>query len=330
MTQILKAQFCRSRRPQKQQIGITYKDGHYHSGLADTLLPELEEWLDAGNIILPADPKGYPNHLNRLAYQDHEICKQPSNNTKIWRYMAFEQLVSLLTKRKLWFSRAIALQDGDPYEGTLPEKNVSRPNADLASEMPWLNKLSQEQLDQSVKTHRLFQEISTLNLVSCFNAAEHESNAMWHVYGKGANCVALTTSLGELKECFGPFVDYDVFIGQIEYIDYSKTIMNEANYLLPLLHKSPFYSYENEIRCLILDDGDNSLFDDHEPSPLVQLHSEPSTPFSRGAYVPIDLNKLLKEIVIGPHAEEWFIETVQDILHKCEVDIPVKRSILLR
>ena len=311
-------------------ISITYADGHGRSGFADALLPELKEWLDAGNSILPADPKGYPNHLNRLAYQDHERCKQPANETKIWRYMAFEQLVSLLAKRKLWFSRAIALQEGDPYEGTLPEKNVSRSDADLASEMPRWNELSPEQLNQFVNTHRSYQKTSTLNLVSCFNAAEHESNAMWHVYGKGTNCVALTTSLGELKECFGPFVDYDVLIGQIEYIDYSKTLLDETNYLLPLLHKTPFYSYENEMRCLIMDDGDNSLFDDHEPSPWAELVGETSTAYSRGTYVPVDLSKLLKEIVIGPHADEWFIETVQDVLHKYEVDIPVKQSILQR
>ena len=328
MPKILNAQFYRSGRPRRQLINITYEDGSGRSGLAEAILPELKEWLNNGNSILPQFPKGYPNHLNRLAYQDHERCKQPANETKIWRYMAFEQLVSLLAKRKLWFSRAFALQDGDPYEGTLPEKNVIRSSADLASELPWRNELSAERLSQFVATHRSIQKSFILSLVCCFNAAEHESNAMWHVYGKGANCVALTTSLGELKECFGPFVDYDVLIGQIEYIDYSNALLDETNYLLPLLHKTPFYSYESEIRCLIVDDGDNSLFDDDEPSPLAVLVGESSTPYSRGTYVPVDLSKLLKEIIIGPHADEWFIGTVQEVLHKYGVDIPAKRSIL--
>ena len=328
MTKILNAQFCRTGRPTKQMINITYENGSCRSGLAEIILPELNGWLNDGNSILPQLPKGHPNHLNRLAYQDHEKCRQPANETKIWRYMSFEQFVSLLAKRKLWFSRALALQDGDPYEGTLPEKNVGRTTADLASEMHWSDAGSAENSNQFIKTHRFIQKSALLYLVSCFNAAEHESNAMWHVYGKGANCIALTTSLGELKECFGPFVDYDVLIGQIEYIDYSKGFLDETNYLLPLLHKTPFYVYENEIRCLIMDDGDNSLFGDDEPSPWADFDGESSPPYSLGTYVSVDLSKLLKKIVIGPHADKWFIETVRDILNKYEIDIPVAESML--
>lgn len=328
MSNILEARFYSSGRPQKQLVNITFEDGSCQSGLYDALLPVLKEWLDAGNSILPQLPKGFPNHLNRLAYQDHEICQQPVSETRLWRYMAFDQLVSLLAKRKLWFSRAVALQDADPYEGTLPEENVRRSAVDLALEMPMLNVLPQEKLDQFVESHRSFQKIFNLNLVSCFNVAEHESNAMWHVYGKGANCVALTTTLGELKECFGPFVDYDVFIGQIKYIDYSKAFLDESNLLSPLLHKASFYSYENEVRCLIMDDGDNSLFDDNEPSPFNELLGESSRLYSPGAYVPVDLSKLLKEIVIGPRADKWFIETVRDVLHKYGVEVQAKSSIL--
>jgi hypothetical protein len=328
MSNILEARFYSSGRPKKQMVNITFKDGSGQSGLFDALLPVLREWLEAGNSILPQLPKGFPNHLNRLAYQDHEKFKQPASEVKLWRYMAFDQLVSLLAKRKLWFSRAVALQDADPYEGTLPDLNVRRSAVDLALEMPMLNELPQEKLEQFVASHRSFQKISNLNLVSCFNVAEHESNAMWHVYGKGVNCVALTTTFAELKECFGPFVDYDVFIGQIEYIDYSKAFLDESNYLLPLLHKAPFYSYENEVRCLIVDDGDNNLFDDHEPSPFDELLGKSSRPYSPGAYVPVDLSKLLKEIVIGPRADKWFIETVQDVLQKYEVEVQAKPSIL--
>lgn len=328
MNNIREARFYSSGRPRKRLVNITYEDGSGQSGEADALLPVLKEWLDAGNSILPQLPKGFPNHLNRLAYQDHEKCQQPANDTKLWRYMAFDQLVSLLAKRKLWFSRAVALQDVDPYEGTLPEENVRRSVSDLASEIPMLKELPQERLGQFIESHRGFQRMSKLNLVSCFSIADHESNAMWHVYGKGANCVALTTTLGELKECFGPFVDYDVLIGQIEYIDYSKALLDESNYLLPLLHKAPFYSYEREIRCLIMDNGDNSLFDDHEPSPWANLMGESSRPYSRGTYVPVDISKLLKGVVIGPRADEWFIETVQDVLHTYGVDVPATPSIL--
>lgn len=192
--------------------------------------------------------------------------------------------------------------------------------------MHWPNELSNELVGQFVKSHRRFQEVSLLNLVNCFNVAEHESNAMWHVYGKGNNCVAITTSLGDLKKCFKEFVDYDVFIGQIDYIDYSKALVDESNYLIPLLHKAPFYSYENEIRCLILDDGDNSLFEDNEPSPWGELLGESRAQYSPGTYVPVDLSRLIKEVTIGPSADDWFIHAVRLVMKKFDLEVPVHQS----
>jgi len=95
MTDIIKAQYYRGMRPKKEIISVEYRDGRSWSGFAEAILPELQGWIEQGNNILPENPKGYPNHI-RPSYQEHELCFQPSAEAKIWRYMSFEQLVSLL------------------------------------------------------------------------------------------------------------------------------------------------------------------------------------------------------------------------------------------
>lgn len=330
MTEIESAQYYRSGRPRRQLISVKYRDGLNRSGVAEALLPELESWLKEGNKILPENPKGYPNHV-RPAYQDHPIFEQPSSDAaKIWRYMAFEQLLSLLSRQALWFSRAFALREADPFEGMLPIKNVERSPEDLAEDLPFLKKIPSERRKEFLATHREFQKRAALNLVSCFNIADHESNAMWRVYGKGSNCVAFTTSLSRLKKCFGQYTDYDVYIGRIKYVDYSNAFLNESNYLQPLLHKAMFYSYENEMRCVIPDDGDIRLFNDSEPNPLTYVGSGPVLfeDFSRGAYVPVDLELLLEQVIIGPDAERWFLGVVQDVLSRYGLSIRAKPSAL--
>ena len=50
-------------------------------------------------------------------------CQSPKNeNAKIWRYMDFTKLVSLLEKRALFFCRSDKL--GDPFEGSYSQANI--------------------------------------------------------------------------------------------------------------------------------------------------------------------------------------------------------------
>jgi hypothetical protein len=56
-------------------------------------------------------------------HEAHPIFRQPDDeNTKVWRYMDFTKLVSLVDSRRLFFSRADRL--GDPFEGSWPRINV--------------------------------------------------------------------------------------------------------------------------------------------------------------------------------------------------------------
>ena len=56
-------------------------------------------------------------------YQKHSAFKQPKNeDSKVWRYMDFSKLVSLIDSESLYFTRADKFED--PFEGSYPNKNV--------------------------------------------------------------------------------------------------------------------------------------------------------------------------------------------------------------
>jgi|WetSurMetagenome_2_1015567.scaffolds.fasta_scaffold19382_1 hypothetical protein len=59
-----------------------------------------------------------------MAYEEHPLFTDPYEpNVKLWRYMDFTKLVSILLKEKLFFPIARTLQKINPWEGKYPKKN---------------------------------------------------------------------------------------------------------------------------------------------------------------------------------------------------------------
>jgi len=274
----------------------------------------IKQWLDMGNAISPPPPKSVADDRPKSAYITHPNMTIPNDSQTVWRYMSFDQFISLLSKEALWFSRGSILKNMDPYECTLPEPNLKTDPQELLSKIFGNSSFIQEDVKRFFDSHRFGQEHFRVNtLVNCWNLLDHESHAMWKVYGKQHNCVALKSSVGSLKKSFGDYTDYDVHIGEINYIDYSKDSIDESNYFNAIMHKTSFYSSERELRCLILDDGDNSIFSNEEP---YSVGGEDEHKLSPGAHLTCSLDELINEIVIGPESDDWFKGLVQDAMIK--------------
>lgn len=313
-------------------INVYFKTGECYSGL---ISPEqnliLQEWQNDGHAIEQPPPKRGTDSTT-TAFHEHPLFVLPGDKgATVWRYMNFDQFVSLLNTNALWFSRGHVLKQLEPYEGRLPLPNTSMDMHSLAKKVfPNIN-FSPEQLTQFLQTHRSIQEgISYNTLVNCWNLGAHESYAMWKVYGKANNCVAIKSSVSRLVDSFGAYTDYDVYIGSIKYIDHRITEIDEGNYWSAWLHKAKFYESEQELRCIIMDDGDISLFSNDEPY-VLPFHGGQSDigNLSLGVQVPIDLKTLISEIYIGPQSEIWFKDTVCEILYRYGLENIVVNSSLI-
>lgn len=149
---ILKVQRQRRLRGQEHEvINVDFKTGQSYSGY---ISPEqnhiLQEWLNDGNTIEPPPPKRGTD-LTTSAFHDHPLFILPDDReSTVWRYMNFDQFVSLLNSNALWFSRGHVLKQLEPYEGRLPLPNVSMDMRTLAEKVFHTQNLSQEQMTQSV------------------------------------------------------------------------------------------------------------------------------------------------------------------------------------
>ncbi|MFH0913981.1 MAG: hypothetical protein V1849_01670, partial [Chloroflexota bacterium] len=118
-------------------------------------------------------------------YKDNPNFIKPSNsNTKIWRYLNFTKFVSLLDKSALFFTRADKLDD--PFEGSCPEKVIRF----------WEKKFGMKYMDE------FYEHLKKFTLVNCWHISDYESAAMWKMYLKNNEGIALQSTFNRLTSCF--------------------------------------------------------------------------------------------------------------------------------
>ena len=252
-------------------------------------------------------------HHSNLGGPTYDI-KVPSFDTTLWRYMDFAKFVSLLEYRALFFTRADKLDD--PFEGTLSEVNkaIIQQGYKLT-----LDKRTSDTLDvlgiigNAVKQGRRF------TLINCWQASEHESEAMWKLYSGQGHGLAIRTDFKSLVFSFTDRVP-DI-IANVEYISYENQLIPPLNLYAPFLHKRVNFSHEQEVRAIIrcLNYKETDREDVREPD------------YSRdvcevGISFGIDPGDLIQEVVVSPYAEPWMIELVQSVCRRYGINKPVRLS----
>ena len=117
--------------------------------------------------------------------------------------MDFTKFVSLLEKQALFFARADKL--GDPFEGSVTKVNAA------AARVP------RDELQQFRK------KVTRWTLINCWHENAHESEAMWKLYARETDGIAIKTDFKSLSSSFT--CREDVFIGIVNYIDYDRHLI---------------------------------------------------------------------------------------------------------
>lgn len=228
--------------------------------------------------------------------QSRELKRIKNDSMKIWRYLDFTKFVSLLDTEKLFLCRADQLDD--PWEGSLSRANL---DAREEPEVKYLT-LAQEELSDLHKFARYHMFISSWHM------NEFESAAMWKLYLKSDEGIAIQSTLGDLKRSLDKS-EIDVTIGKVEYIDYDKDIISEKSIVYPFVHKRKSFEHEKEIRVLkwILPQKVEGKWDLSIPNPNL------------GIEVDIDLNILINKVYVSPTAPPWFFDLTKSVMKKYHV-----------
>ncbi len=234
-----------------------------------------------------------------MANTTHACFRQPdSNDIKLWRYMDFTKFMGMLCSKGLYFCRADCFED--PFEGTFSKANHTL--------RPTVYKDAPPEMLQQFRA--VTKETRKRTFINCWHANEFESAAMWRLYSKSDEAIAIETDYKNLANLLPELV----FIGMVDYVDWENHWIPEGNLFYPFMHKRKSFEHEKEIRAVIMD------------FPTTDDGSFPKTIFEKGRNIEVDIQKLIKAVHISPSAPDWIKEIITQSIKKFGFEFEVKKS----
>jgi hypothetical protein len=261
-----------------------------------------------------------------MPFKQHPEFKLPESlDVTIWRYMDLSKFLSLLDHSALFFVRLDHLTTFDPLEGYYTSANLQVdeiPYDQLPNEWKTAGGIEDENLwEELKKVSRQSREFGKANravtFVNSWHIQNHESAAMWRLYLKSDEGLAIQSTTDRLIAGMANYKEYEVHVGMMKYIDYAKDAIPMGNLLSPFLHKRKSFEHERELRALIWtpQHGKNSM------PPGVNKHAH-----DNGLYVSVELNDLIERIYVASTAPEWFHELINSLVTRFGLNKPVLQS----
>lgn len=252
-------------------------------------------------------------------FQEHPAFEAPKDpNAKIWRYMDFTKFAAMLQTNSLFFTRLDKFKD--PYEGALwPDqlRNMKSITHAFFNEAGAEERLRQERAWH--KNHK------TTYGVNCWHENEGESAAMWSLYLKTNEGIAICSTYTALKDAFD-HTPYNVNIGKVQYVDFEKD--TPPNYTKDHLcvYKRKSFEHENEIRAVVWVTGDDIDFDAFREIGGKRFNE----PIRDGLNIKVPIPAFVHSIYVAPDAQSWFRELVENTVKDYRWDVPVIQSDLYK
>lgn len=235
-----------------------------------------------------------------MPFETHPHISTPSDDTVLWRYMTFDRLEQLLQTQQLWFARLD--QFDDPLEGTLTDGEIwFDPPADA-------NSLELRDATADPLAHMMRHTA----YIQCWRMGA-ESMAMWDLYGKTPDSVAVTTTVGRLRHQLSRDAR-SVYMAEVEYADWGARHVLRGSFDL-ILRKIKGYEHESEMRLIywnvagIVPDG---------------VYRSDLIP--KGLTFSFDPTEMLDAIWIGPRGGARTQSKVEALLARHALDVPIRRS----
>jgi hypothetical protein len=235
-------------------------------------------------------------------------------NATIWRYTDFAKFLALLETQRLFFPRVSTLDD--PFEGSFPSSQTVLSRV-LGALVPGvLPEDAQIELHPSI--YKIWKVMRYWASISCWHLAEHESAAMWRLYGPEGGAIAIRSTVKRLREALStvPVPEGyggrpEILIGKVEYIDYSKDRIPDGSFAAQMYRKRRSFEHERELRAMLLQ------------FPLAESGGRPDyekEPEDTGVAVPVDINVLIEGIAVAPQAPSWVLDVVRRVCKRYGLD----------
>lgn len=224
-------------------------------------------------------------------YINNPNIKIPENpDTIIWKYMDLSKFLDILLSGKMFMSRSDKFED--QFEGTFSEPTFE--------EIKKISENNPKFLDY-YKSHR--ENV----VISSWHTNQYESFAMWQIFTKNNEGLAIQSTIGRLKEALREEKHTEQYIGEVNYIDYKKELIPFDDAFFPFLFKRKSFQYENEIRVISDVTSQNLIIND-------------------GLKINVDINRMIEKIYIHPKSENWYKKLVIEVVSKLGFDFEIEKS----
>lgn len=294
-----------------------------------------EKSLYFPNITKFKDDEKYegtlPPHTSSMVYSTHLFNE---NNTPIKQDDEFRRM------KKRYEENMKNSRDIEGYSEYTRKEVTEQPQANGGY---LYHEHSFDALLQNLSNHLMF--------CSSWFLRQNESNAMWAEYGDKRNptSVAIQTTVGDLIDSLESAC-YQIHIGKVKYIDYKtdyiksyenflKKDLTDPNVVLklfyaPILHKNDIYKDEDEIRAIIsfeyiCNRYFGRVYTSEIPycSELLDKEGQPNIDnlnaiekIEKGISIEVNLQILLKRIVVSPNFNRYFYQTFEKLLECYNID----------
>jgi len=211
-------------------------------------------------------------------------------DTIVWKYLDLSKFLDLLLSKKLFMSRSDKFED--QYEGTFSEPTYEEIRKIAENNPKFLS---------YYKSHR--EKIA----ISSWHINEYESFAMWQIFTKNNEGLAIQSTIGRLKEALKPELRTEQYIGEVNYIDYKKEYIPFNDTFFPFLFKRKSFQYEREVRII---------------SDVTQNNIE----LNDGLKIDVDIQQLIERIYIHPKSENWYKNLVIQLMEQLGFNFSVEKS----
>lgn len=219
-----------------------------------------------------------------------DINLTENDNLVVWKYLDLSKFLDMLLSQKLFMSRSDKFED--QYEGTFSEPTYEEIKKIAANNPKFLD---------YYKSHR--EKV----VVSSWHANEYESFAMWQIFTKNNEGLAIQSTIGRLKEALKAEKHFDQYIGEVNYIDYKKEYIPFEDIFFPFLFKRKSFQYEREIR-------------------IISDTSKASLAINDGLKIDVVIDQLIEKIYIHPKSENWYKNLVVEMVKKLGYEITIEKS----
>jgi hypothetical protein len=236
---------------------------------------------------------------------------QLDRDVRIWRYTDLAKFLWTLSKRALYLCRADMLPD--KFEGSAPVKQhdqLVQAAQTFAASKGWQPFDDAELLRQLLPQHRRYRLALNRSMhVNCWRYGD-ESEAMWRLYCGPREGVAMVTSFGRLNDSIS---DPAVRLAAVRYIDYSKEVFPDANWLQAITHKRKAFAHEQEVRVVRwrLNEWQQQL-----------AENAPDVP--AGMEMSWDAGEALESVVVSPYADQWYLDMVRAVVQRLQPELSSK------